>query len=414
MTLALRLRVAGFAAVFVSGCGSANVIDADRSPQRFRQFPHQVATPPAVAQSTPQPGTPLLTTPTPTPAPTATPTPAPTAAPVSIAGAWPAYNGPFQKPIPPNPAVLANSAAIITNEFVQGCGSPTCGIGAGFISTGPPNEPWDYGHPVYFAKNTDPLYTIACDHDPATYHCTSIEGDRIRVPAYAKPAGGTDGHLAVVTPDGQTEYDFWAAQPLPGTGGTLHASSGRKYVIGGPGVAPQGWTQDQGCAVNLCSAISQGLVRAEEINAGAINHAIFMISACTNGGGVPPAPQPGGDGFCAGPDTMPRGSRVWLAMSDAEIDALAAPPYQTVLMKALAHYGAFNGDAGGVGLGFQSPDGMGSYVAGKVDPWVTIANTYGFATVPDGRRIFEWMPASVDLIQRLKVLQPTCQNQGTC
>ena len=62
----------------------------------------------------------------------------------------------------------------------------------------------DCGHPTYYAQPTDPVFTL---------HATgggrnAIEGTRIRIPDAARPAGGGDGHMTVVEPDGW-EYDFW-------------------------------------------------------------------------------------------------------------------------------------------------------------------------------------------------------------
>ncbi len=125
----------------------------------------------------------------------------------------------------------------------------------------------DYGHPTFYAEPTDPIYTL---HATATQN-SPIEGMKIPIPNDAKPAGGSDGHMTVVTPDGW-EYDFWQVQSKPSGGGTLTFSMGGRTRIDGNGLGSSATASDFG---NLA-----GMIRAPELAAGRINHALFIVLKC--------------------------------------------------------------------------------------------------------------------------------------
>ena len=147
---------------------------------------------------------------------TATPPPgsvATAAPPLSVGGMptngveWPASftpfasNSPWNTPVSANPTYAANSSAVISAEFGSGNNQPVRDQEAGI---------YDYGHPIYYAATTDPVINVACN-----MYCPSTYPKTMYMPAKARPALGSDAHMAVVQPDG-TEIDMWATYGTPG------------------------------------------------------------------------------------------------------------------------------------------------------------------------------------------------------
>ena len=107
----------------------------------------------------------------------------------------------------------------------------------------------------------------------------------MRIPDAARPAAGGDGHLAVIDQADGWEYDFWQVQQKPKGGGTLTVSYGGK--------TPYGTSNADGLGSNATAAnfaLSAGIIRPSELEAGKIDHALFMVVECTNGTAVWPAP----------------------------------------------------------------------------------------------------------------------------
>src|ERR687896_733051 len=95
----------------------------------------------------------------------------------------------------------------------------------------------------------------------------SIEGHRIRIPDAARPAGGGDGHLAVGAEDGWG-YDLWAGSAKPSGGGRLEFGWGGRTRIDGDGLGSN--------ATAAWFGLAAGVIRAPELEAGRIEHALFM------------------------------------------------------------------------------------------------------------------------------------------
>jgi len=117
----------------------------------------------------------------------------------------------------------------------SGCASegslgPPAGNNAGAAGT-----PMDWSHPLYFAKASDPVYTI---HQTGWAN-PDVEGRHIHIPVRAKPAGGDDASFSVVDTDGW-EYDFWQAQAPSGNGGTFTANFAKRAPWDGNGLGTSG------------------------------------------------------------------------------------------------------------------------------------------------------------------------------
>jgi hypothetical protein len=316
------------------------------------------------------------------------------------AGSWPgadwrpyASSSPFNQTTD-GAAVHPRSAQIV--QQVTSWGSPSN------LLVGTAGTSSDYSHPTYYAQPDDPIFTLH-----ATQTKGAIEGQRIRIPDRARPAGGSDGHMTVVEPDGW-EYDFWQVHSKPQGGGTLTYSIGGRIPIGGSGLDSEATASNFG---NLA-----GMIRAQELAAGEINHALFIVLKCTStstafGYGakrdddeaayVYPATH-GGSG-CSG-DAPPMGARFQLDLSDAQIDALAVPAWKKTIFRALARYGGYVGDTGGDGFGLMFESSAMYTSFGASDPLVDFANQSGIAP---WQGIYSFNLASgLDWSQHLRVLVP--------
>jgi hypothetical protein len=253
---------------------------------------------------------------------------------------------------------------------------------------------WD--HPLYWAHTGDPAYTVAETRYPGDNNGTTV-----LIPAGARHALASDGHLAVVQPDG-TEEDFWQVQnanPLTG-GGTLHASAGGSTSLGGSGCCSNSTAANEGLAA--------GLIRGQELQAGVIEHALVITIKCDNGDHVYPAT--GNGGACATRINAPaEGQRFQLNVTDAEVDGLAVPAYRKIILKAMIHYGFYVTDTGGSPWDLHFEPGLDYASFGAPNPIVTYAQRAGLTqsdtytlTFNDG---VDW--------SRLQVVN-VCYTAGTC
>lgn len=267
----------------------------------------------------------------------------------------------------------------------------------------------DYDHPIYFARRNDPVATVVITR---SWGRNPLAGKRIRVPGAARPAGGTDGHLTVVQPNGW-EYDFWEASPP--RGGRLVAGWGGRVRIDGDG------RRSGATAAGFGSAA--GIIRAAELRAGRINHALALVVRCTGtslrfGFGVNPA-RPGDHGSafvypaskgataCGGndPDAPPTGARFRLALSPREIAHLRAPRWKKAVLRALARYGAYVTDTGGPGVGLLMESSNGFTSSGHADPLMALARRAHVPAGGGGTYRFD-ISSGVDWGRRLQVVAP--------
>ena len=372
-----------------------------------------------------------------------------------------APDNPFVKLIPPEAKgkLHTNSANIVSQVLAGGRPEEILGRKNGHS-----------GEPVYYSRVTDPLYTISCTGCP-------LNGLTLHIPAGALPEGGvasnglqsgSDSHLTVIDLDGGFEYDFWQLQTLPLPASTANnpsppaivVSAGNRIALNSNGLYNYTTTPDAtgGLGQNGTAAYfanSQGKIRLEELQAGAINHALFMLVRCHNDtegpsrsgrqniGVVYPADARGrlcsslssAEPSIANAPAM--GAHFFYDRTPAEIDALALPAWKKTVLKALSQYGAFVGDtanrwgfdAEGSYQYFSAPEGNGwerwfNYAA-STPGW---ALWLGDASDPGERykgRLWDVMGGpgatasdiadanTIDFANRLRVLQP-CVSKGEC
>ncbi|GAC1351054.1 MAG: hypothetical protein NVS3B20_00270 [Polyangiales bacterium] len=304
----------------------------------------------------------------------------------------------------------------------------------------------DYGNPFYFATASDPLVQIHCT---ASWGCSTapytMEGAMIHIPAKARATGGSDHHLTVIQPDGM-EYDFWLFPVLPGgadivDGQTINvASGGVSNMLSGTGFLPQGGATAGGNAqlasAILDSEIFSGSLSNPNVNLTAsINHALatgFVCGGTFWGGSAPsyPSHRSGADSKCGDGKGMPEGSRLWLDLTDAQVDALNIDPIARPVLKALHHYGAFIIDTGGCSS-YPCPTGQGSgirfngpgqtaqyYSYGNSDPTYSYGRNHGWTHAGStggsiDRYLYSAPSGIVDWASHIHVLDP-CVTTQTC
>jgi hypothetical protein len=250
-------------------------------------------------------------------------------------GHWPAAcwrpygpSSPFNVRIPANPRLAPESARIVAFmlarnwKFEGSHGRMSIDAGG--------------SRPVYWPTSHDPLVRVHCRVRHSCRHVSSV-----RIPPAAQPQSASDAHMTVVEQGSRWEYDFWQAGRAQG--GSMVTSAASRIRIGpniGSGLGGDAEAADLG--------LLGGLVRAPELAAGHIEHALAMTAPCVQRNDVWPAPAWGrGDATCEGQGAGPHfGSLLQLNMSDAEIAASGAPRWQRTLMTAMAHYGIYVVDTG--------------------------------------------------------------------
>jgi hypothetical protein len=202
------------------------------------------------------------------------------------------------------------------------------------------------GVPTVYASNSDPVVELVATkpwgHNP-------LQGRMIRVPAAARPGGPpppSDAHLQIVLAPADAKVpgetaDLWQAEP---------AKEG-KLRFGWGGAGNIAGTQIGGGATASNIGLAAGKVRAPELKAGNVPHALCAAVPQTKASFVYPASASDGHSSEAAAPAM--GQRFYLGYSDAEIEALGVPPWKKAVLKSLAHYGFFICDSGNDTLGFE-------------------------------------------------------------
>ncbi len=356
------------------------------------------------------------TTPTP---PTTTPTPPSSTQPGSCTlqsvpegtdpgACWRPFSAasPFNQTLPASPKVSPNSSAIVEGMFRNAQGNGPTELEVFNDGRG--------GEPTYFSKQSDPVFTIHCTE---SWGRCDVEGMKVHIPAGAETEGNVasvengsqDAHLTVIDPSTETEYDFWQVEtdPIPASGGTLNISWGGYTSLSGTGLD----MPTEATAAKWASL--EGRIRAEEVLAGQIDHAIFINVPCDNGTWVYPAYKAGSR--CSNTtNSPPMGTRLQLNYSVAEIEAMAVPSWKKTVLRAMSEYGMFIGDTGSPGLfSLERETGNQYTTMGQVNKWLELVSKGGFSFWNgEGGVNVGNLSTGVDW-HRLRVIEP-CVSEGKC
>jgi hypothetical protein len=205
---------------------------------------------------------------------------------------------------------------------------------------------YEYGVTVYEVDERTPGVKVHCTQE-GWGECP-VEDRLVPVPEGARPSSGSDGAMVVVDYAAERVYDFWQAKAE--SSGNWSTTWATWAPFGSEGVGDAGGAT--GAGVNLLA----GLVRTEEIEAGAIDHALAFV-ASDSCAFVYRYPATKTDGDVWDEPCVPQGARVQL---DPSIDVEGIPgitPGEIAVAKALQTYGAFLRDKSETAMGivFETP-----------------------------------------------------------
>lgn len=304
-------------------------------------------------------------------------------------GAWPAScwrpyadTSPFNVPIAPGAPAHPRSAQIVGRVFGDIARHPRP---ANLVA----HTRGSSGEPTYYVRSDDPSTYELLQVECIEFGSCSIDvhhlPNGIPVPPQAVPEGtpvpsdephaSSDRHLTIVDQATGWEYDLWHVQ-WPPTGNELTIGNGGRTRVDGDGTA----TREGGDGTAAGFGSLAGRVRAEEMLAGRIDHALFVVIDCDDGSFVYPAFKRGGRD-CAGAgkpggnvDAPPLGARLQLRVAPSVIDGLRIPSWKKTLLHAMARYGMFFGDTGSTFAFTVETESGNQYTSlGHRDRWLEVA-----------------------------------------
>ena len=210
----------------------------------------------------------------------------------------------------------------------------------GTVWDGAPN-----GIPYVVVRGTQPKVPItfyyADESDPGPYPIP------LDAPIEGGPASDGDRHILTLDIDNHVLYEVYDAHYSAATGQWI-AGSGAIWNLGSNALRPDGWTSADAAGLPMLP----GLVRYDEVSAGAIDHALRFTVPDTQRAYVFPASHFASDS--TDPALPPMGLRVRLK---AGYDISRFPPEVQVVLRALKKYGMIVADNGGP-----------FYISGAPDP----------------------------------------------
>ncbi|HYO44629.1 MAG TPA: hypothetical protein VES19_15630 [Candidatus Limnocylindrales bacterium] len=197
-----------------------------------------------------------------------------------------------------------------------------------------------YGIPYQVVDASTPRRAVTFDYEDES------DSGPYPIPDAPLVEGGSDRHLLAVDRDTCRLYELYAVRQT--AGGAWQAGSGAQWDLGSNALRPAGWTSADAAGL----PILPGLVRYDEVEAGAILHALRFTAPQTRKAYVYPARHYASSN--ASVSLPPMGLRVRLR-ADADLSGLS--PHARTIAVALQRYGMILADNG-------SP----WYVSGMSDP----------------------------------------------
>jgi hypothetical protein len=341
----------------------------------------------------------------------------------------------FQK-IPANPVVDPNSEQYNAAQGYNNNGKPELiAFGAGQAS-----------EPVYYTHGGGVDMTLSCGAQGVSWgvsDCAShgnqngngqyvnLNGATLNFPPKFVIETAGDAHMSRIDSSFGDEFNAWASiEPS-------NISNGQTFDVGSAGLCDL-HGDGTGCSGSTATNIpySLGLVKAEDILACldsgdpscTLPYAVAWTPICNSNRFIYPATWSDGQcfGYPGGPpaDSLrpPEGARGFLALTDAQVNALNVPDYAKVYLRTIdqEHFGFVDTDSGwSKGMGYAS-QGQGTWpydVYGNPDPWATLAARVGVTQGSDGSYSFPLNATQIDTLQQIKWCLPTssglCDGQGS-
>ena len=350
-----------------------------------------------------------------TPTPAHSPSPAPTAAPVDASSCTHFVSNPICKQLPARPSVSSHSGAWAALEFASGHNYvPSFNAKVGpypFIESQDGSDP-PLGELT--SGGASRAVVIVCDAaawGPTVCGSHGISNKTVAVPTDFMPAGNSDHHYSFNDDASRQEYDFWLVKNIPTAAGqAVHIGAGGVCAWSGDGTNCSG-SNATNIAGSLGSITAADFSRGESGPHGSFGHAISFSTVCADPSYVYPATasdgaNTNGSAACVGHTGSlgrpPEGTRVYLDMSDDQVDAMNLPAYAKAWWRTLdrEHQGGLIADTNWAGAPGLSPAfGREDFSQQAREAGV---NPVSFAQVPIGL-------GTIDMARDIKF----CSN-GTC
>ena len=301
----------------------------------------------------------------------------------------------------PSDFMDSNSTAMVTSLY------NSYGFNLGNLYEGLPP---DNTFPTYYTSTNAPVFNVYCDAG-----CGSGSPLSVRITNGATASSGSDHHLDVINLSTGVETLIGQFNETgPGTGGTSNpVYNGGTIYAGYAGVCTLTAFASFG---NACQNGGTGsklpsqplVVDPREVNAGAVNHTIFIATGCSSTSYVFPAGA--SDGLC-GANGPKYGERLWLDLTQAQINALGNNACITTILINMHKYGWMIADnnGGGSAINIQAVGPTSFTLWGLTNPWTTFwTNCTGS---PSGNALT--IPTTGITQSNIHVLG-VCVNEGNC
>jgi hypothetical protein len=258
-------------------------------------------------------------------------------------------SSPFNLLVPPNAPVASNGGSLSGRT-----------LGVAYA---------EYTPAVFVSSPSDPQYTIRLT---SGWGPNPLNGKRVRIPAAARRANDSDGHLTIVVPQENLVISLYQAAQGP-SGGTWNATWGGMAPLNGSG----GNQRDSGGGRE--SGISQlaGLISPDDVRRGIamgangdLGHALAMLhNQVSNRSFVHPAISPGGNSSSG----LFMGQRVYLDPS-LDVNSIRfegdarAQRFGRLVARTLQRYGAIV-VTNSAATGFQMVNPVSYTSVGQANPW---------------------------------------------
>jgi hypothetical protein len=291
----------------------------------------------------------------------------------------------FNIVVPPNPTLVSNSAAIVSQILGDlSTNKQPANLGVANDHSG--------GWPTYWSTSVDQWDGFGCSG--------GCDLSTNNVHAYV-PVGAVvqdndpnnvfhDRHMTIMDQTSNTEYDLFgvSTSPVPNYSTTIQTVwSGYTGISGGDGRAVGNAQGNDARVGNLA-----GRVRYEELQYAIdhdaddtqnyIKHALTIAIGCVAGTPVYPAdPAHQATVVCTSTTDAPAlGARLWLAMTLPQIDVLRIPAWKKVFLRTLVKYGAIINDTDTSGFYFAWQRESGNQypsmgIPGDQEPWLLFGKT---------------------------------------
>ena len=263
----------------------------------------------------------------------------------------------WYKPIPANARLNSDSSAYVA-EFERQYHAYYNNVGVNLGA---------YSTPVYTVDGSTKTVPVA------QWNCQNyLDADlphqwvAVPIPAYARPAYGTDAEMTIYQPSSDSMWEFWQARQSDGQwqacwGGKMSGVSKNKGI----------WPQRYGVAASGLP-FAPGQITAQELTNGAIHHVMGIALVDAEKATIFSWPANRSDGYNPQnvPNRIPEGLRFRLDPA-VNVDALNISPVAKIVAKAAQTYGFVVWDkAGSISLRFENP--LDYTLAGQPDPYPAI------------------------------------------